>query len=321
MSFTTTSTNGSEIVIPYDKLLHFRADSERNNPIGRSILKNAYRAWFYKQNLEEVEAVGVERDLNGIPFLQIPLEFIIADPEEDPDKYAQFQVFVKVLENMRRNEQAGLILPSDRDETGNLMFDASLMSASSSRSTDTSKIIERYDYRITQSMLTDFIMMGAGSTGSFALSDNKVNTFVQSLEANVEVIAEQFNRKAIPKLFDLNGWDMKDLPELTYKPISSATLTELGEFLKNAGSFITPDKGAEEFIRGEAGMPERDEKNLYLENPVNVHQAGSQRMGMENAANKSTETTQDSDNTVDPSEDELAEEISKALSNDYRGEA
>lgn len=291
MGYYSTNLEGSEIVIPYDKLLHFRADSERNNPIGRSILKNAYRAWFYKQNLEEVEAVGVERDLNGIPFLQIPLEYIIADPEEDPDKYAQFLVFVKVLENMRRNEQAGLLLPSNRDESGNLLFDASLMSASSTRATDTSKIIERYDYRITQSMLTDFIMMGAGSSGSFALSDNKVNTFVQSLEANVEVIAEQFNRKAIPKLFELNGWDEKDIPTLVYKPISSATLTELGEFLKNAGSFITPDKGAERFIREEAGMPERDDKNLYIPEPVNVHQAGSQRIGMENSANNSTSDT------------------------------
>lgn len=317
MSYTSTSMTGSEIIIPYDKLLHFRADSERNNPIGRSILKNAYRAWYYKQNLEEIEAIGMERDISGIPYLKVPSEFMMADEEEDPEKFAQFQSFVRIVSQMRNNEQDGLILPSDRDESGNLLFEATLLSSSSSRVNDTGKIIERYDYRITQSMLTDFIMMGAGSSGSFALSDNKVNTFIQSLEANIEVIAEQFNRKAIPKLFELNGWDKKDLPTLTYRPISSATLTELGEFLDKAGSFLTPDEGLEKYIRGEAGAPERDAKNLYLDNPVNVHQAQSQRTGMEASASKATETTQDSDNDVD----QLAEEVSKGLRDNYRGEA
>lgn len=319
MSFNAAITTGTEIVIPYEKLLHFRADSERNNPIGRSILKNAYRAWFYKQNLEEIEAIGLERNLNGLPLLKIPSEFILADEIEDPDKWQQFMSFVRMLEQVRNNEQSGLILPSDRDDNGNLLFDFELLTSTSSGH-DPSKIIERYDYRITQSMLTDFIMMGAGSTGSFALSDNKVNTFIQSLEANVEVIAEQFNRKAIKKLYELNNWSLDEMCKLDYEPISSASLTEIGDFFKNAGSIFTPDRGLENWARAKAGAPERDDKQLYLDTPVNVHQAKSQRTGMEAAANRKSSASEDTDTESDE-DDKLVEELNKALTKDYRGEA
>ena len=320
LSFTSTNVNGKSIEIPYDRLLHFRSDSERNNPIGRSILKNAYLAWHYKRNLEEVEAIGVERDLHGIPFLEIPLEYIVADPEEDPDKYAQFLTFVKVLENMRRNEQAGLILPSDRDENGHKYFEASLLNTGGGRSHNTNEIIQRYDYRIAQSMLTDFLLMGSSSSGSFALSDNKINTFIQSLEANIEVIAEQFNRKAIPKLYELNGWSEDELCTLVYKPVSSATLSELGSFLNNVKNFITPDERFENYVRGEMGAPERDNNALYIDKPTTAHQAESQRIGMQASADRSGSNIVSQDN---PETDVsvVADQIAKALVEDYRGEA
>ena len=36
--------------IPIEKALHFRTKSRKNNPEGRSILRSAYRAWYFKRS-------------------------------------------------------------------------------------------------------------------------------------------------------------------------------------------------------------------------------------------------------------------------------
>jgi hypothetical protein len=275
-----TQFSSSVTRIPYDRLLHFRTDSEKNNPLGRSILKNAYKAWYFKTKLEEAESIGVEREMNGLPVITIPAEYFAADPQEDPDRYAVLQEFIKIGQNARTNEQACVLLPSDVDESGHPLFTFDLVASKGTRSLDTSKIIERYDYRIAQSLLSDFLLMGSTSTGSFALSDNKIGSFVQSLEAYLEVIAEQFNRKAIPKLYRLNKWDDENTCKLVHKPIGSATLSELGEFLEKSAAFITPDQTLENALRSKADLPERDVDNLYIATPTATSQAISQRIGM-----------------------------------------
>lgn len=279
--------------IPYNRLLHFRTDSEKNNPLGRSVLKNAYKAWYFKTKLEEHEAIGVEREMNGIPYLGIPGEFFNID-DGDTEALERLNIFKNMLSNLRNNEQAGILLPSDRDEGGHKLYEFELVASKGTRALDTSKIIERYDYRIAQSLLSDFLLMGSTSTGSFALSDNKVNTFFKSLEAYLEIIAEQFNRKAIPKLFELNGWDKEDICELIHKPVANPTLSEIGKYLQDISSYVTPDKTLENALRAQADLPERDEANLYISTPTGTAQAISQRIGMMNSA-----MTSDSDQVGD----------------------
>jgi uncharacterized protein Yka (UPF0111/DUF47 family) len=298
------------IEIPYNKLLHFRADSEKNNPIGRSVLKNAYYAWFFKHQLQEVEAIGMEKNLEGVPRFHIPSQVLMSDEEDSPEYYQQYLHLEETARNLRRNEQGAIFLPSDRDDSGNLLYFMDLLTADSKIAADIAKAIERYDYRVVQSLSTDFMMMGAGSSGSFALSDNKLNTLTQSLEAYLKVIVDQFNRKAIPEFYRLNSWSEDDMCKLAYKPISSATLTELADAIKKVEGFLTPDLSLENHLRTEMGLPEKDESTAYLSKPTSSYQADSQRIGMEKAALKASSQS-----------DPLVEELTKSLEGKYNGEA
>lgn len=303
--------------IPYKKLLHFRSDSEKNNPIGRSVLKNAYYAWFFKHNLQEVEAIGMEKNLEGVPVFYLPSQVMMADEEESPEYAAQFEELQRTAANLRRNEQAAIFLPSDRED-GNKIYEMELLTADSKIAADIAKAIERYDYRIVQSLSTDFMMMGATSSGSFALSDNKLNTLTQSLEAYLKVIVDQFNRKAIPEFYRLNNWSEEDMCHLTYKPINSATLTEMADALKKVEGFITPDITLENHIRKELGAPERDETTSYVDKPVSSYQADSQRIGMQAAASRSDIDESDSG---DEATTELEKSLKNSLEGNYNGEA
>jgi hypothetical protein len=78
----------------------------------------------------------------------------------------------------------------------------------------------------------------------------------------------------------LNKWDDENTCKLVHKPIGSATLSELGEFLEKSAAFITPDQTLENALRSKADLPERDVDNLYIATPTATSQAISQRIGM-----------------------------------------
>jgi len=74
----------TEVFIPIEKTLLFRTSTKKNNPEGRSVLRTAYRAWFFKKRIENLEAIGIERDLAGLPLAMVPSEIMANDasPEQ-----------------------------------------------------------------------------------------------------------------------------------------------------------------------------------------------------------------------------------------------
>jgi hypothetical protein len=58
--------------LPIERSLLFRYRHYKGSPEGISMLRGAYRPWFFKKRLEEFEAIGVERDLAGLPIVRAP---------------------------------------------------------------------------------------------------------------------------------------------------------------------------------------------------------------------------------------------------------
>ncbi|MCE2604181.1 hypothetical protein LH384_34385, partial [Pseudomonas aeruginosa] len=67
-----------------DRALHFVTKSRKNNPEGRSVLRGAYRAWYFKRRIQEIEGIGLERDLAGFPVLTAPERMDLWDTD-DPE--------------------------------------------------------------------------------------------------------------------------------------------------------------------------------------------------------------------------------------------
>ncbi len=93
--------------IPISKSILFRTKKDGNNPEGRSLLRNAYRSWFIKKNIEEIEAIGIERDLIGMPVIKPPEGFNI-DSKENVNVKTKDQ---SLLYALRRDEQDVIFLP------------------------------------------------------------------------------------------------------------------------------------------------------------------------------------------------------------------
>jgi phage gp29-like protein len=242
--------------IPIEKALLFRTTTNRNNPEGYSLLRNAYRPWFYKRRIEEIEAVGIERDLAGLPMAFVPPEYLMNTA--NPAQKAVLQAITDIVQNVKRNEQEGIVFPAAYDEQGNRIFDLTLLSASGARQFDTGAVIQRYDQRIAMSLLSDFLLLGSDRVGSFALGTAKVDLWTLAVDSIAKTIAEVVNQYAIPRLLKLNAMRMDRMPELTYGQVSSVELSEVADYvskLVGVGA-IMPDPSLEDHLRSLGDLPD-----------------------------------------------------------------
>lgn len=249
--------NGDLLYIPRDRFLLFRTNSRKENPEGISILRQAYRPWYFKKTIEEIEAVGIERSLKGIPVIYIPPAYMATNATAE--QRAVYTAMQKIGTSIRANEQACVVMPLAYDDKGKELFKIELLgqNQTSGNMFDTDKTIQRYSTQIAQTVLADFIMLGNQSVGSYALSNNKVKMFHSAISAWLDNIADVFNKDAIPQLIELNGWDISTAPTLKYGTIDNHSIEELTEFLSKLtdSGFLDPTPELRDWAMSKVDAP------------------------------------------------------------------
>ena len=241
------------ITIPMDKAMLFRTKSRKGNPEGRSILRNAYRSWYFKRRIQEYEGIGIERDLAGLPVFTAPEDIAIWD-EDDQDMVKLRTGMEEMVQKIRVDELAGIVKPHG--------FEFELLNSGGSKQFDTNAIIQRYDTGMAMTVLADFIFLGHQQVGSFALSSDKTELFSMAIGAYLDIICETFNSQGIPQLIDVNGshFDgITDYPKLAHGDIENADIQKLAAYIKDMTGvgILVPDDGLEDYVREAAGLPER----------------------------------------------------------------
>ena len=239
--------------IPIEKALLFRTKSRKNNPEGRSILRNAYRSWYFKRRIQEIEGIGIERDLAGLPVIYGPENFDIWD-NQNPQTVEARSGLEAMVRSIRRDEMEGVVLPAG--------YKLELLSSGGTRQFDTNAIINRYDTRIAMTVLADFIFLGHDQTGSWALSSDKTELFAVAIGAFLDIICETFNSQGIPSLIDINGQHfagITEYPKMTHGDIEDADITKVASFIKDMTGIgvLIPDDSLEDYIRQVGHLPGR----------------------------------------------------------------
>lgn len=252
---------GGTVFIPIERSLLFRPHMHKGSPEGRSVLRGAYRSWFFLKNIQEIEAIAIERELNGLPVVYVPNETVNGT---DEDSIAAMASYKKLVRDIKFNEQGGVVLPSNPyyDAEGKpsslRQVELQLLNAGGSRAIDTDTVVKRYQGDIARTILADFIMLGQGERGSFALSRSKIDLFARALEGWLKGIAATCNRHLIPKLWKLNGFNSEAMPYLVPGRVAPEDLKELGDYVEALASSGIPltDPDTEERLRGAGGLPE-----------------------------------------------------------------
>jgi hypothetical protein len=247
------------VLIPWEKSLHFVTKPNRGNPEGVSLLRNCYRAYYFKKKEEELEGIGLERNLAGLPVITPPLEDTKLFDVNDPEGVALLSYLKTMVSNIRLDQFMGVVLPPG--------YTLDLKSSSSSqRQSDTNAIINRWDQRIAITLLADIILLGADKSGSFALADVKKSLLAYALEAQLENIASVINKFGVPRLMKLNSFEgFTDYPKLVPGEIETPDMVQLADAMTRfmgIGMNFFPQEKTEGYVNDCLGLPTLTEEEI-----------------------------------------------------------
>lgn len=242
------------IDIPADKLLLFVHRQEGNNYDGVSILRSAYKHWWYKQNFEKIEAIDIERNAVAVPVIGLPESFSNAD----------VQAAEKILANLRANQSMGVTLPPG------WTFEYARNFAKTT--TQVQPSIQYHDVMIARNILGQFLNLGSTEAGSYALAATHLDLFRSLLQAEVEWIEDVINTDAIPRLCDYNYDGIAVYPKLKASKIAAQDVGVITDALSKLCNMptplITPGPEIEDFLRKELGLPSAPASQIEGTNPT-----------------------------------------------------
>jgi hypothetical protein len=224
-----------EVPIPISKLLVFSFDREAGNIEGISVLRSAYKHWFFKEQLYKIDAIQKERHGIGIPVIKLPPNYS-TDDKKSADELGR---------NLRTNERAHVVLPPNWE----LLF-AKL----EGHVVDALASAEHHNAAIRENILASFL----GEKTTTKLEDQTM--FLKASRFIADIVCDTFNMYAIPQLIDFN-FSRAGYPKLRARRIGESedqrTMSFTVRNLIGAGAII-PDDTLDAYLREVMDLPPID---------------------------------------------------------------
>lgn len=226
-------------------LLVFTVDMEGSNYEGISLLRPCYGNYFRKNNYLKHNAIGVEKFAVPTPIMTVP-----NNSQKD-----QYDKAIAVLESYINHHKNYLIKPEGFElELNNNTYDPDKVETS----------IDREDARMTKAFLANFLELGMSSTGSYALSNDLSDFFLNGIQYVADEIADKFNKEVIPKLIKMNFGEQEEYPKMKFSGISDKAGKELAEILDKLiqNKVIIPDDDMEKSMRKRLNLTQKSDEGI-----------------------------------------------------------
>lgn len=236
--------NGSyqHVFIPAEKLLLFVNELEGADYRGLSILRAARKDWYYKDRLQRINAITLEKRGAGIDV------GTITGGDEAQKRSAE-----DVLMQVRTHERAYVL------ETEKFKYRQEGLGSGGTLSPLES--IKYHDSMILQGLLLAFLGMGNGDGGSYAMHSDKTTFYLMALLGMSEEIREPFNTDLLPEWTAYNFGEGVRPPTLNHSRLDRRDVEKVVNALKQLvpEGIITLDPSIEVSIRELLELPELQE--------------------------------------------------------------
>ena len=241
--------NGEYELLDSRTLLHSVYNPTDNNPQGDSPLMHCYDAWLEKKLIEKYEVVGVSKDLGGALVIRVPSQLIerANQPELYPDEAAEYLALQADAAALHAGESTYIVLSSDVDpvtKTEDYGIEFKGIDGGG-KQYKTSDIIDQKRKSIYNVFGAGFLLLGQGTTGSYALSSSQTTTHALYVQRNIAWKVDLINNKLAKTLLEANNMhiDFEDMP--TFEPIDPDefdidVLSKAVQRMKSVGG-LTPE--------------------------------------------------------------------------------
>jgi len=220
--------------IPINKLAIFSLEPEAGDLRGISVLRSAYKHWYYKDTLYKIDAIQKERHGIGVPIIKLPPGFSEADK-----KLAD-----ELGRNLRTNDRAHIVVPANWEI---------LFAKLEGQPVSAIESIDHHNDQIQVNVLAPFMSDARTKADS-------LNIFFKSTRYLADAVANIFNKHIIQQLVDLN-FKNGGYPKLKARRIGEwDDLRTLSFAVRNfvGAGLITPDDVLEAQLREESDLPPMD---------------------------------------------------------------
>ena len=279
----TTASN--EVELPRDKIIYAVDDVLTESPEGVGLFRHLAVISHKLRAFEDLEQVGFENDLRGIPVAYGPMGELLDQAKlKGPAEGASWLAgMLKPLKDFVqghvRNKELGVVLPSDtyrtKDEaqtpSAAKKWSVELLQGNATGFDGIAHAIKRLNSEAALLLGVEHILVGAeGGSGSHALSKVKTDGFYLLVTAILTDCVEIMERDWLGPIARLNGWDDEIVPTLAVEAISETDVNEVADVLlkmAQAGAVLTPDDPAIGEVRDMLGLsrpPEVDPLDASL---------------------------------------------------------
>ena len=238
------------ISIPLWKCLHITFRGRKGTPQGKSLLRSIYRTWRFLKNLENFEAIGVERDIGGMPIFTLPEEPLTSD---DIDTVKQ------EAEALRMDESMYLILPNGLEVNPY---------SSGSKAYNTREIITAKQKEILMRFYAQFLYLGMDNVGTQALVKGSQDFFSIGVKSIQQEMLESWQQQLVPFIFKwspIAGMTVTNgrtqYPTITWGDPGKIDISALLDAMQSGiqNNVLTPTRNDEEKLRDILDLPDLPE--------------------------------------------------------------
>lgn len=222
--------------IPVESLVFYCVGRDGADWYGTSVLRQAYRPWFFKDRLERIGVQIVERNGMGVPVATV-------------GNGVDHGMVDEALANFRAGATAYAKFPEG--------VDFKLVGVSGS-TVDPLPQIKHYSQQISKALAQGFQDLGHDA-GARSLGETFLKVALRASQEIADLIADTFTEHVIRDLVELNFGEGTPYPVLSPGDIVANGDTDSAVLVDLAGAgLITPDQGLEKHLRAQHGLPELD---------------------------------------------------------------
>ena len=260
-----------EIFLPRSKLVYVVDDTFNDSPEGLGVFRQLVDPVTRLKRYEQLEGFGFETDLRGLLVCRIPAslmqkmekggEMTAEERKELEDPLTDF------AKNHIKTPRLALMLDSavykteDNDErpSPQRLWDVELVRGGATSFPENAAAIDRLNRECAWILGIEHMLLGATTSGSFALSRDKTQNFFLICTGALRELGISFDNDLIAPLMRLNGWPKEKQPTLKSEGVShsdATQLTEVIERISRAGVSLSTNDPFINYVRESLGLPD-----------------------------------------------------------------
>jgi hypothetical protein len=232
------------LAIPGECACVFTHEREGDNHQGISLLRSAYRSWFYKDLIYHLDGVRLDRYGVGVPVAELSPEHTLDDTD--------LEDLAETLQDLRSNERVWMIAPPG------VRYRIMAPEGGGGASASAQSLVEHHDTMIARNVLASFMTMGQDQHGTLGFGSRLTDLFISSLYGVSAAITADLKRTVVKPLCDLN-FDMtnREYPSVVVRDLESENIEAMMKVLLQGvqGTMITPDDDLEAMLRKTLKLP------------------------------------------------------------------